>query len=66
MIAVLVMLFSAIFLGVTLTSPVNNDSQLSFAIGIIGLLALALPVSIQLMRLYARRTSNVDKSMFGM
>jgi hypothetical protein len=55
LIAVLVMLFSAIFLAITLTSDGGTNTQLAMIVGVTGVLALAVPLGVRLIRIVTQR-----------
>jgi hypothetical protein len=63
LVAVLVMLFSAIFLAITLTSDGGANTQLAMIIGVMGVMALLVPLGVRLLRIMARRNIQAQSKM---
>jgi drug/metabolite transporter (DMT)-like permease len=63
LIAVLVMLFSAIFLAITLTSDGGGNTQIAMIVGVMGVMALAVPLGVRLIRMLMRRNMQTQSRM---
>jgi drug/metabolite transporter (DMT)-like permease len=63
LVAVLVMLFSAIFLAITLTSDGGANTQFAMIIGVMGVMALGVPLGVRLLRMIARRNIQAQSKL---